>query len=202
MGAEQYTGTEPEDIGSILWTRSNVLLTSHPNLPQIHAQFISRQSKSFPLKKFDLPSPPVVATSAAFYKPPICIAVSSDDSHMFAFFPPSPLSVEGGVACVWSRGRDVATYTIEDSWKLERGNEVVASRWIGGERIWSAAPDLSEGRKLVRTPVKGPKTAGVPALILITKMMEAQLHLKTSYPPLIQGQHQNPSPALSTFEYP
>ena len=120
---------------SILWTRSNVLLTSHPTLPQIHAQFISKQSTSFPLQKFDLPSPPVVATSTAFYKSPICLSVSPDDTYLFAFFPPSPLSVEGGVACVWNRGRDVTTYVIEDSWKLERGNEVVASHWVGGERI-------------------------------------------------------------------
>ena len=38
-------------------------------------------------------------------------------------------------------------------------------------------------RQLVHSSIKGPRTAGIPALILITKMIEAQLRVRTSYPP-------------------
>lgn len=121
---------------SILWSRSNIIFTPHPTRPQLRGQLIPADAKLKPTHRFDLPLPAVILASSAFFESPTCLALADDDAHLFAFFPPSILGMEDGVCCVWERGSELASWILKDFWRLERGNDVVASRWIeNGRRV-------------------------------------------------------------------
>ncbi|KAF9513030.1 hypothetical protein BS47DRAFT_1012053 [Hydnum rufescens UP504] len=152
---------------------------AHSTRPLIQAQLIPASPNSRPVHKFDLAPPPLVSGSPAYYAPPICIAASPQDDCLFAFFPPSAINIEGGISCVWERGQGITAWKVKDSWKSERGNDVVASRWLGDGRQWSY--NAASKPELVQSPPLGPRTLGTPTLILVMQLHEVQLHVHTPF---------------------
>lgn len=134
----------------IAWTHSNVVLSAHPTGPSVHGQIISGTPNSRSTHHFELPLPDPVNANTTSFGPPICLAISNHDTHLFAFFPPSHLNIrhtaavklEGGVSCVWERTNEINSWEILEFWRSERGNDVVAGQWLDNDRKVSARSKL------------------------------------------------------------
>jgi hypothetical protein len=137
---------ESHDVGAqsspIVWTRSNIVLSAHPTRPSIHGQIISGTPNSPSAHHFDLPPPDPVGSNPELFGPPTCLIISNNDTHLFAFFPPSHLNIphasalklEGGVSCVWERTNEITSWGVLEFWRSERGNDVVAGQWLDNNR--------------------------------------------------------------------
>lgn len=118
----------------LYWTDLNVLFSSHPTRPILHGQVISGEPNARSTVHFDLELPTIVQNTPALFDPPTCIAGSNGDSHLYAFFPPSQLNLEGGISCIWQRADELTSWNVLVTWPSERGNDAVASCWLDNER--------------------------------------------------------------------
>jgi hypothetical protein len=119
---------------TIVWTQSNIIFVAHPTQPHLHSELLNPDPRPSPAKRFSLPLPPVVLASQAFFAPPVSLSLSDDDAHLFAFLPPSSLGLEDGDCCVWERGNSLTSWDVKELWRTDRGNDVIASRWIESRR--------------------------------------------------------------------
>lgn len=145
--ASPSTGNLPIRMSkTVIWSRSNIVFAAHPTLPQLHGQLIPPHPHSKPAHRFDLPLPAIVLANIPSFDPPTCLALSDDDAHLFAFFPPSSImGMEDGVCCVWERENELNLWILKDFWRIERGNDVVTARWIENGRRVSCLWSCSDG---------------------------------------------------------
>ncbi|TDL28517.1 hypothetical protein BD410DRAFT_781035 [Rickenella mellea] len=138
----------------IQWTRSSIILTAHPSLPQLVClQFPSNSH-------FDIPPPPPLSSSPASYDPPSVIAASPLDDWIFAYFPGKDAD---GVGALWRRGLQLDSWTVKEWWTFAGGAGVVEAKWLGPERDWV----VSEENKPTRLPSLGPAIPQRNSILLL-----------------------------------
>ncbi|KAI0082625.1 hypothetical protein K474DRAFT_1654738 [Panus rudis PR-1116 ss-1] len=153
----------------LAWSRSSVIFSADSTMPRIHARHFSST------KQFTLDPPPEVQISAAGYGPPTVITVSPGDDWLFAYFP----GRRSNVACLWSRGPQIDSWSVRDTWTLEIGDGIVCADWLSSHREWV----MTDSGAPARRPARGQgMPTNSPLLILVSQSLSAYV---CYLPPLV-----------------
>lgn len=176
-------------IRAIAWSRTNPVFFAHAFLPQVCGRYI-HPNASTPVSTFELPIPPQIELDPSMYSPPTSISLSPNDTSLFAYFPPSPLSQFDGFACIYQSGLVLGVWSIAHMWPVKCGNGIVASQWLGQTRevselvfckVQSEGAErpsqwsILSGRRPQRCTTNGPRALRPPMLLLVTQSHQIEM---------------------------
>ncbi|KAJ7581322.1 hypothetical protein C8J56DRAFT_262447 [Mycena floridula] len=156
------------------WSTSCVIFTAHPTQPIILARHFSSS------KQFNLPPPTPVMSSSSSYDPPTIISVSPNDDWLFAYYPGRS---KDGAACIWKRGPEIDSWTVQEFWSLAPNAGIVSATWLGTGREWTS---VQSGASTRLDPQGPPTPVSNPTLALVTQNHHFTLCYFRSYIPTLK----------------